>query len=220
MYKAYCKSRKSRSRQKLEDWDFQTNNSKPLPKRLPIFLADNYNESEIERFERYNRQLARTVSSCSLCPKGYKDHVFGHIEHDPHYPQNIWYKDIVLLKYEPEDQDVNGLYDSIKPILAKYNLSLKNFYYTTIIKCPNHAKSSFKCPYWRLELSALARIIPKIWIVFDDRSASHLGLNYKIGKFDKLNNNKVLFTNINHSSFETILKIIANPQLRKRLYPF
>lgn len=189
---------------------------------LSVFLMDKPNETPIERFERFNRQLIRAISACSLCPKGCKLHNHNHIDRDPHYPQSIWHKNIALLKYKPDHSDINGkIFDGIKSTLAKYNLTLDDFYTTSIIKCPNHgAISNFQCPYWKLELQAINPVQPALWIVFDESSANDLSQTYRLGKFDQLNENtKVFFTNTNHPSFEAILKMIINPRLRKRLCP-
>lgn len=201
------------------DWDFVLSGNPPISPPLPIFKNDNPIETPIECFERFQRQLCRTISACSLCSKGLKDHTYKHIIRDPHYSPSIQHKDIVLIKMEPTDADIYGLFDYVKPIIEKYNLNFKDFYLTTINKCPSHEQTSIKCPYWILESKALKPVWPKLWIILDSKSSNKLGLDYDLGKFTNFKNKQKAFcTAFDHKSFKTILKLIANPQSRKRLF--
>lgn len=173
------------------------------------------NESQTERFERYIRQLGRAILACSLCKRGCEMYRHGHYVRVPHFQPSIWHKRIMLIKYEPDSDDIHGLFDNIKPILDKFGAKLSNFYCTSIIKCAGDDNPN--CPYFELEWKAMGNCMPDLIICFDESSANKIGAEYDIKRIQKLNKYKVFCIGPNNDGLELILKALSSPQTRSRL---
>jgi len=145
------------------------------------------------------------VCAYSLCEAGRSLYQKDNCLRDPHYPGSINYKEIAIIKYEPDASDFNEL------------ISINNredFYLTSVVKCPNGCSS---CPFFDLELKALEECYPKLWIVLDDKSINNFGMDWKPGEFQERDNSKYYCCEIGSKEFTTMIKGLSNPQFRKRL---
>lgn len=172
---------KAEKHDKSENNKLEETNPNSLFKKLPITLYDTGGEeTDIERFERFNRQLVRCISACSLCDNGLKEFKFNEEIRDPQFQQSIWHKNIMLIKWAPDGSDIRGLfhYNWLIDLLNKNNLELSNFYKTSIIKCPEINDKNASCPFFDLEIKSMKNnnCYPKIIIAFDNDSLKKLGV--------------------------------------------
>lgn len=196
------------------DYDFLTTSDKPFPKMLPITKYDaGLLETKEQKFERYLRQLSRCIYACSLCELGDIE-VFGNnTYYDPHCSNPIKFNKIMFLKYTPNNRDIEfGIFNEFKEKCEKYGLKFDNIYKTSIIKCCGESK--FKCPYFDIELKS-SRSLFKLIIIFDKKSASYLGLNFKDGELDIFDNSRVYYCNNN---LDNILKLIKLSNTNQQIY--
>ena len=187
-------------------------------KKFPITLSEaGKRESPNLRFERYIRQLSRAIIACSLCPCGTSPVQWGNQTRDPQFPPSIWHREIALVKYLPDSEDVNDLfnYHWLVLLLDKSDLSLSDFYTTSINKCPN----SKECPYFDLEWKALLQAGLKMVIIFDKESADWMGVPYEVGEFNSIHNVRTYCTDQHDRKLPSMIKIIGDRQMRKRLFP-
>ena len=156
--------------------------------------------------------MGRAILSCSLCDRGVNFFKCGNHVRDPHFQPSIFHNDVAIIKYEPDDNDIYELIDKdLQKIL----------YVTSVIKCYNTIKSPWEsnqtCPYFDLETKALSKCWPKLWIVLDEKCADHFGIEWDIGKFQKINDCKYYCCNFKDENYNLIIKAVINPQTRKRL---
>lgn len=123
----------------------------------------------------------------------------------------------MLIKYEPGSEDSDMLFGNIRKLLKKYNMSIKDFYRTSIIKCIGDKPT--ECSYFDMEWKALQKCIPKLIICFDEKSAKRIGCEYKIGHLETFTEHEMYRVYCTDGEFklEPILKILSNPQNRNRL---
>ena len=180
-------------------------------------FSEGEGESVEQKFERYIRQIGRCIHACSLCERGCSYYKYKNLERAPHSPPSIWHRNIALIKYEPTDLDIDGLFkdQNLKSLLHKHRAKLDHFYVTSIIKCLG--KTTVDCPYFEMEWKAIEPCLPKLLLLFDAKTAAHLGLEYKVGAVQKYKDSKVMCVGEDYEGLETILKILSNPQICNRL---
>ena len=190
-----------------ESFDFIVSEEpRKASKKFPIFRQENPSETPVERFERFNRQLGRAICACSLCPRGLKDHQCNNNIKDPHYQPSIWHKEIMLIKYEPDDSDSSGLFKKVS--------DSDDFYCTTVIKCAGEGKAD--CPFFKMELRALMPVMPKIIVVFDEISAKMFGAVFKSDDIQKFAKSKIICCHSENRT-KTVFKLLSNPKTRSHL---
>lgn len=195
-----------------EIWDFKTSPTKPNPPKLPMFLSEVGKEDKKQSFERFIRQLSRSIYACSLCERGTSLYQHGNNIRDPHYPPSIWHREIAIIKWEPDNSDFSKLVDID---------NRDDFYITSVIKCQGDADCP-SCPFFDLELRALDECWFKMIIVLDEKTSDHFGMEWKPGKLQTMsghyhNNAKMYCCEYDSEEFKTIIKGLSNPQIRKRL---
>jgi hypothetical protein len=198
--------------EKTEDFDFIVNGESKKPsKKFPIFYKENPHETPYERFERFSRQLNRAVCACSLCPRGLKDFQHKHLVRDPHFQMSVYYRGIVLIKYEPDESDINGLFDEHLP---KTFDDVDSVYKTTVVKCAGEDECD--CPFFKLELRAMAKAMPKLIVAFDDKTAKMFGADFSKDGFQTFGKSKVFCAN-SKEKITQIMKLISTPKTRNHL---
>jgi hypothetical protein len=193
----------------IKGFNFTTFNPNYLAKKYPIFLSDSIGESDKEKFERFIRQLNRAIYSCSLCERGNVFFEYKNLLRDPHFVPSMEYKNIAIIKYEPNDDDINEL------------ISIKNrdlFYITSIIKCAG--KVSCECPYFDLEIKALSKIWFKLIILLDEKSSNYFGIEYTINSSLIKNGCKYMCCDYNDETFKKLISGMSNHLFRKHLLTF
>jgi hypothetical protein len=193
---------------KVEEWDFKSNFKHKFVKH-PIFLSQSNFMSKKDHFERFIRQLSMAIYACSLCGRGKLLFEVGNTIRDPQYPPSPELKEIAIIKYEPNELDENN-----------FMPGFDDFYKTSINKCPNHVDCKCKCPFFDLEYEAMSECYPKFWIITDKLSADYLGLEWDVGNINKSFNFRYFCADFGSKEMSNILKIISNPETRKRLLTF
>jgi len=180
-------------------------------KKISITLDQVENETDIEKIERYIRQLGRSILACSLCPRGCKMFKSNNDHRIPHFQPSIWYKKIILIKYEPDESDIQELFYDIKPILNKYKVDLNSFYKTTIIKCAGDQLAD-ECPYFELEWKALQKCPPNLVVCFDKKSSEFLGRQWIPNKIQDADGYKIFCVGDEYKGLDKIAKMVSISQ--------
>lgn len=213
-HKESVQSAKKKRDKTIEDWDFNTTGHIP-PKKFPISLQETEFETDIQRFERFVRQLGRCIISCSLCKRGLKEIKCGNELLDPHCQPSIWYKNVILIKQEPDCSDKAGLFESLRDVITDCGLNFDNFYKTTIIKCVGDDYS--ECPYFELEWKAISECNIKLIICFDAMSVERVGGNSNvIDELQRINDILIFYAQSN-KKLVALFKLLSNQQTRNLL---
>jgi len=121
----------------------------------------------------------------------------------------------MFIKYEPNGNDIYGLFYNTKEILNKYGAKLDNFYRTSVIKCAGDQPN--ECPYFQLEWQALQQCLPSLIICFDRLSAEAIREEYIPKKIQKLAYYKLFCVGDDNDGLELIIKALSTPQTRNHL---
>lgn len=145
--------------------------------------------------------------ACSLCERGCVFFQKDNLLKDPHFVPSLNYKEVAIIKYEPDVSDFDKLIDI---------QNRDDFYITSVIKCPK-LNSDNDCPFFNLELKALEKCWFKLIIILDEKTANTFGINWDVGKIQESINGRFYCCEQNSKEFKTILKGLSNPQIRTRL---
>ena len=203
--------REEASKIKKFDWDFITNSDYQITKKSPISLSDNPNENKFERLERFLRQLNRCVISCTLCEHGKKEFKVNDKIRDPQTQFSIDYHKIMMIKFKPDENDIDELFGNLRTTLSQEDLRLNMFSRTSIIKCPNASE----CPYWDIEFKARLDCMPKILLIFDENSAKTIGVEFNNSQ-QNIHDCKIICIK-EHKDLLNFIKTIKHPEVRKFL---
>lgn len=168
-------------------------------------MSEAKGETNEEAFERLIRPLGRAIYGCSLCDRGKDLFKVNNCMRDPHFPPSINYREVAIIKWEPDDSDFNQLVDIE---------NRDDFYITSVMKCAGSCEH--KCPFIKLEVEALSKCWFKLVIFLDEKSAKHFGAKWKPGEFQD-HISKAYCCEMGSKEWGTINKGLSNPQIRKRL---